>query len=848
MKPTQIGGRSRALVPHGPRRALLVVSGFLAAALVALTLAPAAEPASAARTITFAAYAAGQGRATAVPDSTAAREKRERGYLARNATTLDAAKGGAAAGRSVAASQLPAAPTLSRSWEGVNDTGMTPPTATGAVGTTRYVELVNQMYAIYDRTNDAPLQTGTLTTLTGDLSGASLFDPQVIWDPDTARFYYVIVNGTTNTLMFGFSTTASPNGSADWCKYDLDFGYGTDFPDYPRLGSTDDFLLVGVNAFNSASAYLGSDILWVRKPATGSPCPTAGTLLGGGVTSVLNADSTPAFTPVPAVQTDPSATGWVVAVTAELTDNELTLFQVTNSGGSANIQTTGTSVPVTSYSIPPDAPQQGTTRLLATLDNRLTQAVSGLDPARGESVIWTQHTVSGAAGSMIRLYEIDPSPVSVLYSASVGDDVEHLFNGAVSSDRRVNGSSRAFGGALGLVFNASSTTTYPSIWALAKPAFDDGSFFLVRQSSGFNQDFSCEGTETICRWGGASASADPASELAGAYGNVWFTNQWNVASSSTSDVDWRTWNGSIEIERSYGMLRVTTSPAVASQIVVDGEIMDSWGLTWVKLPVGEHTVSFTDVPGFATPADQVVNVTEGATTVVTGTFVAWGLQRILTSPAVAGTVSVDGVRRNDWGVWTYLPPGAHQVCFGSVADFAAPSCQNVNVAAGTGNGNVTGTYTSSPGAAGEAGPLGMLRVTTSPAVGSQIRVNGVPMDTWGLTWVKLAPGSYTVSFADVEGFTTPADQVVSVTDGNTTVVTGTFVQRGLLRVLTSPAVAATVYVDGVARNDWGAWTWFPTGSHTVCFDGAPGFTQPACQTINLTTAGATVTGTYTANS
>jgi hypothetical protein len=142
----------------------------------------------------------------------------------------------------------------------------------------------------------------------------------------------------------------------------------------------------------------------------------------------------------------------------------------------------------------------------------------------------------------------------------------------------------------------------------------------------------------------------------------------------------------------------------------------------------------------------------------------------------------------------------------------------------------------------------MLRVTTSPAVGSQIRVNGVPMDTWGLTWVKLAPGSYTVSFADVEGFTTPADQVVSVTDGNTTVVTGTFVQRGLLRVLTSPAVAATVYVDGVARNDWGAWTWFPTGSHTVCFDGAPGFTQPACQTINLTTAGATVTGTYTANS
>ena len=60
-----------------------------------------------------------------------------------------------------------------------------------------------------------------------------------------------------------------------------------------------------------------------------------------------------------------------------------------------------------------------------------------------------------------------------------------------------------------------------------------------------------------------------------------------------------------------GLLRVVTSPAVPSQIVVNGQIRDNWGLTWVRVPVGAYTVSFTDVQGFLTPADQNVNVRQG---------------------------------------------------------------------------------------------------------------------------------------------------------------------------------------------------------------------------------------------
>ena len=293
-----------------------------------------------------------------------------------------------------------------------------------------------------------------------------------------------------------------------------------------------------------------------------------------------------------------------------------------------------------------------------------------------------------------------------------------------------------------------------------------------------------------------------------------------------------------------GLLRVATSPAVVSQISVDGNIADSWGLNWLKVPPGSHTVCFSAVPGYATPACQTVSVSSSTTTTVTGSFVQRGFLRVQTSPAVASTISVDGTRMDDWSVWTDLPAGSHQVCFGLVPNFTPPTCQTAVVTAGT-TTNVTGTFASSPGAPGETN-VGALRVTTSPAVTSQITVDGNIADTWGLTWLKLAPGSHAVCFSSVPGYTTPACQTVAITNGGTTVVTGTFAQRGFLKVQTSPATPGTIFIDGNPSDDWGVWTDFPVGTHQVCFGQSAGFANtPACQSA-VVTAGATtvVTGTY----
>ncbi len=381
-------------------------------------------------------------------------------------------------------------------WQGLSDSTVTPPDSTGAIGTTRYVELVNLKYAIYNRTGSL-LASGGLDTLTGD-SIDGLSDPQVIWDPGTSRFYYAVLDYLSDNLQVGFSKTDSPSSASDFCKYDVDFGYGSDLPDYPKLGDTADFLLIGSNVFGGGLFFDRSDVAWLGKPAAGTitTCPSALSsgwpLLTGVKQDLRNADNSQADMPVPANQTDGSSTGWVVS--AYDGGNKLNVFQVTkNVNGTANIAGTGTAISVSSFAPPPSAVQRGTSEELDTLDARLTQAVSAVDPAHGTSVaIWTQHTVSGGAGSQVRWYEINPSGASIFQSGTVSSGSLYVFNGAISPDRVVNGATTAFGSNMALGFNTSSSSAYSAIQMVTKiGAGAQSSFQLVKQSTGPNIDFSC---------------------------------------------------------------------------------------------------------------------------------------------------------------------------------------------------------------------------------------------------------------------------------------------------------------------------------------------------------------------
>ena len=357
-----------------------------------------------------------------------------------------------------------------------------------------------------------------------------------------------------NLLNFGFSTTATPTLSlSSWCRYSV--GFGSTVPDYPKLGDTKDFLLIGTNNFNASGSFTGSTIFWFTHPPSGTSCPAATTFKTGLTGNLKNANGTAAFTPVPANQTDSSSTGWAVARPASIPSagaTFLTLFKVTKSStGTATIPTTGTSVPVTAYKVPASAPQPGTMFTLDTLDARPTQAVTGVDPKHGSvTALWTQHTVFGGAGAQVRWYEINPATHALIQHGTISSTSLYTFNGAISPDRRVNGSTAKFGGDMVIAVNQSSTSALPALRVASKVGTNAISGLqLMATSNAADTGFDCtvNTTPNLCRWGDyAGASADPASPTTGTTGAVWGSSMLAASGGSSSSAGWTTRNFAVK--------------------------------------------------------------------------------------------------------------------------------------------------------------------------------------------------------------------------------------------------------------------------------------------------------------
>lgn len=501
--------------------------------------------------------------------SAAARAAMERGALPKSAEEVEAkaaatraaqALGPAAAGSSAAAAPL-ATISGGHNFEGQFVTTSSPPDTTGAIGTGRYIELVNTRFGIYNRSTNALIGSGTLNQLAGLASTINTFDPQIIWDAQTNRFYYVndsIVSETDNRLSFGFSKTALPNSAADFCHYTIAFG--TRFPDYPKLGDSGYFLLVGVNSFNGtepeedgparasrAGEFLGSDIIAISKPPAGTTCPAGTSFKINRTLNIKDTAGAFTFTPVPSNQIDTSATGYVVSRNGGLPSTKLWFRSVTKNS-STGFATFGGPRPATvaSYTFPPNAPGGiNSTVFLDTLDARNTQAVQSLNPDRGTFSFWVQHTIGLNGKSVVRWYEINPVPATpvVLRQGNIGSSAAFLFNAAISSDRKVRtGFASAFGDNFVIHYSVTAggaNGINPRIVAGSSVNGGAvGSFVLVKNSASPYRDFTCS-TDTLCRWGDyAGANPDPVPPTTDR-GVVWGANQWS-AGTSTLSANWRT--------------------------------------------------------------------------------------------------------------------------------------------------------------------------------------------------------------------------------------------------------------------------------------------------------------------
>jgi len=440
-------------------------------------------------------------------------------------------------------------PTVGASWNGTYQGNLAPPDPTGAIGPNSYIELINQRSAIYDRTGALiqDLDLGELARFPVD----ELTDPQIVWDPTSGRFYYLVVDFYSSAYAFGYSKTSDPHDvAADFCHYSIDQLYTAPyFPDFPKLAVTNDFVLVGANVFLLflfTGIYQGSDVDWWVKP-TDPVCPSSlGS--GGKFESVKNADGSLTSTPVPAVAADASSTGWVIGSADVGTGSAsfVTVFKVDkNAQGFASLGP-GRAVSVDPYAVPANAPQEDAGVLIDTFDTRFGHAVAGFDPRIGTTALWMSHTVFGGAGAEVRWYEIAALATPALSQSGAATDPSlYVFNGAISPDRAADDLTGATGADMVLGFNTSSSTTYPAVAMVSKRgASPQSAPVSVRRSLGPNADFTCVGgaTANVCRWGDyAGAMPDP---LVSSGGLVWLSAEWNDPATNGQDTVWRTWNWS----------------------------------------------------------------------------------------------------------------------------------------------------------------------------------------------------------------------------------------------------------------------------------------------------------------
>jgi hypothetical protein len=401
-------------------------------------------------------------------------------------------------------------PTTIISSLGQSDSRTAPADAVVAAGPDRYIQLVNSRFGIYSYTSGTPIAQGTLNEFTNVGIIGAAFSPQIMWDPDTNRFYYataLTLGPIFNAVTFGFSKTATPASAADFCNYFTP----TNFANVTSLGDTQNWTVIGSEFYDATTgAFLQTDLALIRKPSAGSTCPDGGSLVVGAFPNVTNTVGEQVVSPAAANQIDASTTGHLVAASNVQIAGQrtaLAVFQLVETEAGMNMFKADMSVPA--YAIPADAEQPGTTNRLNTGLAGPTQAVSAIDPTREDAVgLWTQHTVFGGAGASVRWYEINPAdPPSIIQSGEVVAPGVYFFNAAISPDRNVVGATKRFGGSMGLGMNASSTNLRASVITASKVGDGAIGYKFVALSPAVLNDFTC--ASGVCNWGNY-AGASPA--------------------------------------------------------------------------------------------------------------------------------------------------------------------------------------------------------------------------------------------------------------------------------------------------------------------------------------------------
>ncbi|MDO5114627.1 MAG: Synerg-CTERM sorting domain-containing protein [Synergistaceae bacterium] len=304
----------------------------------------------------------------------------------------------------------------------------------------------------------------------------------------------------------------------------------------------------------------------------------------------------------------------------------------------------------------------------------------------------------------------------------------------------------------------------------------------------------------------------------------------------------------------WGTVTVTITPeeiaANDARWYVDGNSADLYESGHrLSLQGGSHSVHFTKIVGYTTPETREVTVKDAEDTPVNAKYIEQSRLTVTLSPDIVIANGGKWILNNneyDSGSGILVDAGTYSISFKEVAHFFTPSPMNVTVLAEKPKDETV-----------EYVEKGKITVNLTPITG-RWRLNIDEPNEWrgsGTSAEDLDAGTYTVSFIPIDGYATPKDETVTISESaepgrNTHELSPIYAECGTLTVTITPDEVSGdarwyLTTDSTKQYQSGYTLSINPGEHKIAFNDVSGYTKPADISVTIP-AGTSVdkTGEY----
>jgi hypothetical protein len=327
-----------------------------------------------------------------------------------------------------------------------------PPDTDGAVGPDHIVELINGSYAVYTKTGGFVTASGlddfwkaAGVTPSGLYPPVNSFDPRVVYDTGTKRWFASALDGGSPTNNFLLAVSNSSDPTKGWKGFSIDGAPDGRFTDFDTLGHNNDQVYLASNNFGASD--VNTMIVAVPKAS----------LLAGNIDNVtkrfenLNPDTT-GYAIQPLI--DPKTSGTELLYSDYNTPaGFFKRSQLLTTDSTPTLNTAGQLIPVTAYDLPPVGTQSGGTNNIDTGDNRFGSSVV----RGGDGMVWGVQSVLYNGHAALRWFQIDPDKNVILQQGLIAKDGFDYYYGSIAVNSK---------GCVVIGFSGSSANTFISAYAV----------------------------------------------------------------------------------------------------------------------------------------------------------------------------------------------------------------------------------------------------------------------------------------------------------------------------------------------------------------------------------------------